>query len=122
MFKDYSGSFIMVNGRNKIRTSKRKSSAVSKELFSATKLMWKTVGAMLLVTLVIGISSTIWYGLQVQVALDQIGNIRKTNNHLHNDNRLLITQRDLRLTKDHMEETAQKLGLRSPTKNQLRYP
>ena len=122
MFKDYSGSFIMVNGRNKIRTSKRKSSAVSKELFSATKLMWKKVGAMLLVTLVIGFSSTIWYGLQVQVALDQIGNIRKTNNHLHNDNRLLITQRDLRLTKDHMEETAQKLGLKSPTKNQLRYP
>ncbi len=122
MFKDYSGSIMMVKGRNKIRTSKKRSSAASWKLFPATKLMWKTVGAVLLVTLVIGISSTVWYGLQVQVALDQIGNSRTINNELHNENRLLIVQRDLMLTQDHMEEAAQKLGLMSPVKNQLRYP
>jgi hypothetical protein len=122
MFKDYSGSFIVVNGRNQLRTSKRKSSIASKDLFPATKLMWKTIGAMLLVTVVIGISSTIWYGLQVQVALDQIGNNRATNNELLYENRLLIAQRDLMLTQNHIEDAAQKLGLRSPAKNQLRYP
>ena len=122
MFKDYSGSFIMANGRNKIKTSKRKPFSASTKIFPATKLMWKTTGAMLLVTLVIGISSTIWYGLQVQVALDQIGNNKAITNKLHNENRLLIAQRDLMLTQDQMEAVAQKIGLRSPAKSQIRYP
>ncbi|UCD66172.1 MAG: hypothetical protein JSW69_00655 [Deltaproteobacteria bacterium] len=122
MFKDYSGSFIMVNGRNKIKPSKKKSTTSSKELFPTTKLMWKTIGAMLLVTLVIGISSTVWYGLQVQVALDQIGRNKAINNQLHNQNKLLIAQQDLMLSQEHMEEVAQKLGLSSPAKKQLRYP
>lgn len=122
MFKDYSGSFIMANNRNKIKTSKRNSFSDSTKIFPANKLMWKTTGAMLLVTLVIGISSTIWYGLQVQVALDQIGNNKAINNKLHNENRLLIAQRDLMLTQDQMEAIAQKIGLRSPAKSQIRYP
>lgn len=122
MFKDYSGSFIAVNGRNHLRTSKRKPAAASKELFPATRLMWKALGAMLLATLVIGISSTIWYGMQVQVALDQIGSNNVINNQLHNENKLLIAQRDLLLTPDHIEAAAQKLGLSSPAKNQIRYP
>jgi hypothetical protein len=122
MFKDYSGSFIMTNGRNRIRTSKRKSYAAATDFFPATKLMWKTIGAMVLVTLIIGISSTIWYGLQVQVALDQIGNKRTLNTKLHNENRLLLLQRDLMLSQEQMGAAAQKLGLRSPAKNQVRYP
>jgi len=84
--------------------------------------MWKTIGAMVLVTLIIGISSTIWYGLQVQVALDQIGNKRTLNTKLHNENRLLLLQRDLMLSQEQMGAAAQKLGLRSPAKNQVRYP
>jgi len=122
MFKDYSDSVVTANSRNQIRTSKRKSAAAPKEIFSATRLMWKTIGAMLVVTLVIGISSTIWYGLQVQVALDQIGSKKAVKNELLNENRLMIAQRDLLLTRDHVEAAAQKLGLRTPAKNQLRYP
>jgi len=122
MFKDYSGSFIAVNGRNKIRASRRKSASITKEFMPTTKLMWKTVGAMLFVTLVIGISSTIWYGLQVQVALDQIGKSKTLNKTFQDENRLLIAQRDLMLTREKMEAAARKLGLQSPAKNQLRYP
>jgi len=122
MFKDYSGSVVMVNSRNKIRSSKRKSSSVAKEFFPATKLMWKTIGAMLLVTLVIGISSTIWYGMQVQVALDQIGKNKAANTAYHTENSLLTVKRDLMLTQDHMVAAAQRLGLQPPAKNQLRYP
>ena len=122
MFKDYSGSFTLVSGRNKIKYSKNKTSAVPGDFLPATKRMWQTVGAMLLVTLVIGISSTVWYGLQVQVALDQIGRDTGINKKLLNENRLLVAQRDLMLTQDYMEEAGQKHGLRSPTKNQLRYP
>jgi len=121
MYKDYSGSMIAVSGRNKIITSKRKNVSVSHELLPTTRVMWKTIGAMLLLTLVIGISSTVWYGLQVQVALDQIGNNAGINNELQNENKLLLAQQNLMLTTNHMRETAQKIGLVAPTENQLRY-
>ena len=121
MYKDYSGSMIAVSGRNKIITSKRKNVSVSHKLLPTTRVMWKTIGAMLLLTLVIGISSTIWYGLQVQVALDQIGSSAGINNELQNENKLLLAQHNLMLTTNHMRETAQKIGLVSPTENQLRY-
>jgi len=122
MLRDYSGSIAIDNGRNIKKAPKRKAAAASKEFFSLTKLMWQTIGAMLLVTLAIGISSTIWYGWQVQLALDQIGSNKAVNNELQIENRLLIVQRDLMLTHNHMEEAAKKLGLRVPTKNQIRYP
>ena len=122
MFKDYSGSFTLANGRNRVRASKSKSSITFAEFFPASKLLWKTIGAMLLVTLVIGISSTIWYGMQVQVALDQIGDKKAANNELHHENKLLSAQHDLLLTQAQIEAAAQKIGLRSPTKSQLRYP
>jgi hypothetical protein len=121
MFKDYSGGMIMISGRNKIITPKRKRSILPSELIPGTRLVWKTVSAMLLLTLVIGISSTVWYGLQIKVALDQIGHGKETNNTLHNENKLLVAQRDLMLTTDHMQEAAKKLRLVSPSENQLRY-
>ena len=122
MFKDYSGGIILVNGRNRIRSSPGKLSALPRELFSASNLMRKTIGALLLATLVIGIGSTVWYGLQVRMALDQIGSIKTVNSELHNRNRLLIAERRQILSENNMQETAAKLGLRSPLKNQLRYP
>jgi len=120
MIKDYSGGMILVSGGNKI-TAKRRSVTVPSELFSLTKLMWKALGAMLLLTLVIGITSTIWYGLQVQIALDQIGTNKEIYHELNNENKMLAAQRDLMLTPDHMKGAAQKLGLIFPTEKQLRY-
>ena len=117
MVKDYSGSHIVKNCRNKKKKAPR-----SSNLFSVTKLMWKTLGAMLLVTVVMGVTSTIWYGWQVQLALDQIGRDRITNSELANKNRLLVVKRDLMLTQEHMKKAAQDIGLHSPTKSQLRYP
>ena len=121
MFKSYSGSLIITNSRNKIKASKKKSPAAARELLPATKVMWNTIGAMLLVTLIIGIGSTVWYGLQIQVALDQIGMSRETYSRLINENRLLARQRDLLLSQNHMEEAAQRIGLQAPTEKQLRY-
>ena len=122
MIKDYSGSFIEVKSRNRLRTSKKKSKAASKELFQLSTFMWKTIGAMLLLSLVFGISSTIWFGLQVQVALDQIGSHRALNTQMKNEKDQLVTQRDLMLTRGHIEAAVKKLGLRSPAKNQIRFP
>jgi len=117
IFKDYSGSYIVKNCRNRKKKVPR-----SSDLFSVTKLMRKTLGAMLFVTVVIGITSTIWYGWQVQLALDQIGRDRINNRELANENRLLVVKRDLMLTQEQMEKATQKIGLYTPTKSQLRHP
>jgi uncharacterized protein HemX len=122
MVKDYSASYVVNNSRNRKTARKKMTGSKSKDFFSATKLMWKTLGAMLLVTVVIGITSTIWYGWQVQLALDQIGKDRITNIELANENKLLIAQHDLMLTQEHMENAAGKIGLYTPSKAQLRYP
>jgi hypothetical protein len=121
MMKDYSDTLVMATGRNRIRSPKRKASGADSDLFSVTRLMWKTVSAMLLVTLVIGISSTIWYGRQVRQALDHIGSSREANSLLQRKNQLLTVKRDLLLTRDSMEAAVQKFGLRVPADNQVRY-
>lgn len=122
MVKDYAGSYAAKNCRVRKKPHKKKTVSKSKDFFTATKLMWKTMGAMLLVTVIIGITSTIWYGMKVQLALDQIGEAQATNRQLANENRLLIAQRDLMLTQNHMENAAGQIGLYSPVKSQLRYP
>jgi hypothetical protein len=122
MFKDFSGSCFMVTSRNRIKSPRRNFFVTAREILPAAGLLWKTVGALLLTTLVLGISSTIWYGLQVQVALDQIGRDRAVNFDLRSEHKLLAVKRDLILTQEHMEKTALKVGLGLPAKNQVRYP
>lgn len=122
MINDYSGTYVAINCRNKKKSPNKKAAVTSRDLFSASKLMWKTIGAMLLVTVIIGITSTVWYGWQVQLALDQIGSNKITNTKLMNENRLLVAQRDLMMTRENMEKAAGRIGLHSPNKNQLRYP
>jgi len=122
MVNDYSGSYVAINFRNKKISHNKRAATKARDFFSVTKLMWKTLGAMLLVTVVIGITSTMWYGLQVQLALDQIGNDKITNSTLTRENKLLIVKHDLMLSQEQMEKAAQKIGLYSPTKSQLRYP
>ena len=117
MVKDYADSYL----HKKSRYCKKKCSN-PKDLFSTAKFMWKTLGFMLFVTVVISITSTIWYGIQVQTALDQIGKDKITHKGLTDENRLLIAQRDLMLTRKHMEKAARKIGLQPPAENQLRYP
>ncbi|MBW2465803.1 MAG: hypothetical protein JRF02_00750 [Deltaproteobacteria bacterium] len=119
MVKDYSGSCIANNFSN------RKMKIADFRLMdyiSATKLIWKTLGVVLFVTVILGITSTVWYGWKIQLALDQIGSYQKSYNELTNENKLLVAQRDLMLTEDHMEKAAQKIGLFSPEERQLRYP
>ena len=122
MVNDYSGTYVAINCRNKKKSPPKKAATTSRDFFSVTMLMWKALGAMLLITVVIGITSTIWYGWQVQLALDQIGSNKITNTELASENRILIAQRDLILTQEHIEKAAGRIGLYFPTKSQLRYP
>ena len=121
MIKDYSGGIVVTNSRNRIVTPKRKKTEGVQQLFQTTKFIQKIIGVLLLLTLVLGISSTVWYGLQVRVALDQIGYHQGTHKVLQDENKLLVAQRDFLLTKDHMLTAAKKLGLVLPEDNQLRY-
>lgn len=121
MIKDYSGGMVFSNSRNRIVAQKRKKTDGVHELLQTTKFIQKIIGVMMLLTLVFGISSTVWYGLKVQVALDQIGNSQAINTELQDENKLLVAQRDLLLTQNHLQQAAKKLGLVPPDKNQLRY-
>jgi hypothetical protein len=122
MIKDYSGNFIAANGNCKKKIIKRRKAAGPKPFLSLKKLMWKTIGAMLLVTLVIGVSSTFWYGWQIQSALDEIGKSKATNKELNNLNLKLTIHRDILISNEHMVKTAKRLGLYPPAEDQLRYP
>jgi hypothetical protein len=121
MLKDYSGSVALTGGRNRLRAPGKKISTGAGYLFQPSRRMWETVGAMLLVTLVLGIGSTVWYSLQVQDALDQIGSSRAAGSELQNANRALHAKRDFLLTRKQIVTAARKIGLRPATENQLRY-
>ena len=122
MVNDYSGSYVAINYRNKKISHNKRAATKARDFFSVTKLMWKTLGAMLLVTVVIGITSTMWYGMQVELALNQIGNDKIINSTLTRENKLLNVKHDLMLSQEQMEKAAQKIGLYTPSKSQLRYP
>ena len=73
MYKDYSLGCVGTIGKNRNRKHKKKTLSAAKEFFPAIKLIWHAFGIMLLISLVIGVTSTVWYGWQVQSALDDIG-------------------------------------------------
>ncbi len=122
MIRDYSGSYTVDRGSNKKKYVKRKKAVGSPSFLSFTKPMWKAIGAMLFVTLMITISSTFWYGWQIQLALDEIGSSTTAHQELTSLNLQLTSNRDMLLSQGHMEKAARKLGLYPPADNQLRYP
>jgi hypothetical protein len=122
MYKDYSGSCVAVIGRNRRKNCRRKTIPAAKEFLPAVKLVWHAIGAMLLFTLVLGVTSTIWYGWQVRSALDEIGRAKTANKSLISENKLLTVKHEIMLSQEYMEEAARKQGLSLPSKTQLRYP
>lgn len=121
MLKDYSGGVALTGSRNRLRAPREKSATGAGYLFRPTRRMWETLGAMLLVTLVLGIGSSLWYSLQVQEALNQIGSSNAAGSKLQDVNRTLLAKRDFLLTRKQIVAAAQKLGLRPAAEKQLRY-
>ena len=122
MYKDYSLGCVDTIGKNRNRKHKKKTFSAAKEFFPAIKLIWHAFGIMLLISLVIGVTSTVWYGWQVQSALDDIGQAASVKKNLASKNQLLTVKHDLMLSEEYMTNAAKKQGLSLPTKNQLRYP
>jgi hypothetical protein len=122
MYKDYARSYVAAIGKNRNKRRNKKTVSAPKNFLPAAKLMWHAVSAMLLITLAIGITSTIWYGWQVRSALDEMGQTKAVNANLTNDNKLLAVKRELMLSQEYMVDAAKKQGLSVPSKDQLRYP
>lgn len=85
-------------------------------------VMMKAVGLMVIVTLVLGVSSTFWYGWQIRSALNEIGDHQAVQKKLSAENKLLMAQRDRLMTRESIEAAAKKLGFYPPAPEQIRKP
>ena len=122
MYKDYAKRYAAAIGKNRKKRRNKKTVSAPNNFLPTAKLLWHAIGAMLLITLVIGITSTFWYGWQVRSALDEMGQAKTVNGNLTNENKLLTVKRELMLSQEYMVDAAQKQGLSVPLKDQLRYP
>ena len=120
MIKDYSDRCPGGSGR----TGRQPKQSISRRTPAAAdgRLMMKTIGVLVALTLSLGIGSTVYYGLRIRSALDEIGRQSGLNTELVARNRELIAQRDRLLTRENIEKAAAGLGLFPPSPGQLRRP
>ena len=90
--------------------------------FNGTWMMWKSIGVMLVITMTIGVTSTVWFGWQIKTSLSNIGIERTIQHKITTENKQLAATRDRLLVREQIEAAAKKLGLFSPTARQLRRP
>ncbi|MCF6290214.1 MAG: hypothetical protein L3J03_04365 [Desulfobacterales bacterium] len=120
MIKDYSDRCPNGSGRN----GRRPGQIIARRSPAAAdgRLMLKTIGVLVVLTLGLGVGSTVYYGLRIRSALDQIGHQAELNTKLVTRNRELIAHRDRLLTRENIEKAAAGLGLFPPSPGQLRRP
>jgi len=85
-------------------------------------LLWKTVGALIIIVLIVGVSSTLWFGNRIRTALDDIGAAKEIQTELVSRNNELQAKRGQLLDRAHIETVAKDLGLYPPTADQKRTP
>jgi len=119
MISNYTGRYSSLTWQQKLFSrplaGARRNTHVRKKT-TGENLLLKAVGAMLLTVLTLGLGTSCWYGMQVQIAIDEIGKTRLTNRELALQQKELSAQHQLLLQRDTMEKTAMKIGLFTPTK------
>ena len=120
MISDFSNSYAPVFWNTKKRTRQKISG--KKNSLSSSRLTLKAVGFMLGITVMAGVSSTLWYGWQIRIALDDIGKNQVVSQELVVQNRQLVSLRDNHTSQETIIAKAGKIGLYPPTKAQLRRP
>jgi hypothetical protein len=83
-------------------------------------MLWRSVGAAILVVLIIGVASTLWFGNRIRTALDEIGKAKEIHTELISRNDELQTRKGRLLDRAHIEAVAKKLGLYPPGDGQKR--
>jgi hypothetical protein len=85
-------------------------------------ILQRCAGILIIITLTIGVTSTLWFGMQIQTALDEIGKVREVKFHLAEQNNALKIDKIKMLSRSRIETAAKGLGLQAPTAGQIRTP
>jgi len=85
-------------------------------------MLWKTVGALIVIVLILGVASTLWFGNRIRTALDDIGEAKEIHTELLSRNNELQDRKSQLLDRAHIEAVAKGLGLYPPAVGQTRTP
>ncbi len=121
MIQDYSSRCFLDTGtrfhRPKLMFTKKNTRQTS-----TGWMLWKSVGALLVLALIIGMASTYWFGSQIRVALDNVGKNQTIHKELLAHNNQLLARRDTLLSSESFESIAKELGLYPRSEGQVRHP
>ncbi|HIJ79355.1 MAG: hypothetical protein OEY01_10375 [Desulfobulbaceae bacterium] len=113
--RDYSHRYSPVVGNNK-RGSGRQS------MGGGNGKALKVVGVVAVAALLVGLISSVWFGLALRVSLGELAKGNHEERELLAKNEMLVEQRDRIMEPQKIEEAAKALGLYPPTKKQIRRP
>jgi hypothetical protein len=85
-------------------------------------ILQRIAGVLIVITLALGVISALWFGKNIQTALQEIDNGKKIQSVLTIENSDLTTQRNQLLAQNNIEFMAQKIGLYPPSAKQVRTP
>jgi hypothetical protein len=87
---------------------------------SAGRMLRKSVGVLLVIALLAGVTSSLWLGSQIRTSLGDIGRGREIHAALVTQNRELLAKKNRLLARNHIETVAKDMGLHPPKAGQTR--
>lgn len=82
----------------------------------------KIIGVMAVFAMLLGVGSSVWFGMALQAGLSNLDKSRQEQTVLRAENEKLASQRAAFMEQDTIETAARNLGLFSPAENQIRKP
>jgi hypothetical protein len=121
MINDYAGYCATV-GESKMHHLAGRATARNSLTIPASGLFKKAASVVVALSLLLGLSSTLWYSMRINEALDTIGQNKATLQKLTLEETALANQRNRLQTPDAVRHAAAKLGLFPPGDRQIRTP
>jgi hypothetical protein len=121
MINDYAG-FCTTIGVNKLHHLSGRATARNSLTVPASGLLRKTASVLVAVSLILGLSSTLWCSMRIDETLNAIGQTRATWQELTVVQHELTAQRNNLKTPENIRATAAALGLFPPGNRQIRTP
>ena len=116
MIQDYSRRYSSGVGRQNVR--RRDRGMVSAD----SGFVWKAVGVLAVVALIVGVGASLWLGWQIDSGLNELGSTRELRQEEGLRNKTLLVGRDGLHSQEKIEVAAAALGLYPPTTRQVRRP
>ncbi|MGV1098065.1 hypothetical protein ACUUL3_01455 [Thiovibrio sp. JS02] len=82
----------------------------------------KLVGVVAVVAMLVGVASSIWFGMALQAGLGKLDKSKQERQVLLTTNRLLSDEREALLRQEKIEMAAKVIGLYPPSEKQIRRP